>query len=127
MKPFDLEKALAGEPVVTRSGAPVIEIHHFAKVEDSNSSVYALVDGYVRSFTKRGAYCLGVEHEYDMFMAPAKRTMWGIMYRDCADDNGKLYLHPFLYPTEEKARSETERLINAGNKAIMFFPIEWEE
>lgn len=44
LKPFDLDKALTGAPVVTRKGAPVIEIHHFAKVEDSDFSVYAFAD-----------------------------------------------------------------------------------
>ena len=33
----------------------------------------------------------------------------------------------FLYPTEENARSEIERPINAAKKAIKVFPIEWEE
>jgi hypothetical protein len=126
MQPFNLEKALAGATVVTRDGIPATDFHYFER-EKSVFNVSALVDGYVHSFTKRGEYCLGVEHEYDLFMDTVSRTMWGIMYRDCADDNGNLYLYPFLYPTEENARSEIERLINVGKKAIKVFPIEWDE
>ena len=124
MKPFNLEKALAGEPVVTREGIPATDFHYY-EGERSVFNICALVDGRVGRFTADGYS--HTDNMSDLFMAPAKRTMWGIMYRDCADDNGKLYLHPFIYPTEENARSEIERPINAGKKAIKVFPIEWEE
>lgn len=127
MKPFNLEKALTGEPVVTRDGRPVYDLHH---LEHSNNAkrLITVIDGTTFFFYGDGIYCVGREEsQYDLFMAPVKRTVWGVMYRDCADDNGKLYLYPFLYPTEENARSEMERPINAAKKAIKVFPIEWGE
>lgn len=127
MKPFNLEKALAGDPVVTRCGEPVHDLHYLEHSRMSQKLV-AVVNGTPFYANDDGTYQLGrKESQYDLFMAPVKRTVWGVMYRDCADDNGKLYLHPFLYPTEENARSEIERPINAAKKAIKVFPIEWEE
>lgn len=124
MQPFNLEKALAGAPVVTREGIPATDFHYFER-EKSVFNVSALVDGIVGRFTADGySY---TDNMSDLFMAPERRTMWGVLYRDCAADNGKLYLHPFLYPTEENARLEMERPSNAGKKAIKVFPIEWEE
>jgi hypothetical protein len=34
MKPFDLEKALAGQPVVTRDGRKVLELHLYKNVTE---------------------------------------------------------------------------------------------
>ncbi|MCE5180581.1 MAG: hypothetical protein LLG15_02150 [Betaproteobacteria bacterium] len=53
MKPFNLEKALAGEPVVTRDGIPVTDFHYFER-EKSVFKVCALVDGIVERFTADG-------------------------------------------------------------------------
>ena len=122
MKPFNLEKALAGEPVVTRDGIPATDFHYFER-EKSVFNVCALVDGIVGRFTADGYS--HTDNMSDLFMAPARRTMWGVLYR--SDYTGGLHLLPDIYPTEEKARWEMKRLSNAGNKAIMFFPIELEE
>jgi len=122
MKPFNLEKALAGEPVVTRDGIPATDFHYFER-EKSVFNVCALVDGIVGRFTADGYS--HTDNMSDLFMAPSRRTMWGVLYR--SDYTGGLHLLPDIYPTEEKARLEMKRPSNAGNKAIMFFPIEWED
>jgi hypothetical protein len=70
MKPFDLEKALAGEPVVTRDGQKIIEIHYFKYVKtkfplvvhiENNSSVdhYTIKGKWTDDF---------VNEELDLFM-----------------------------------------------------------
>lgn len=49
VKPFDLHKALAGHPVVTRNGRKIIRIAHFP--EATMYPVSALIDGEDRAFT----------------------------------------------------------------------------
>ena len=122
MKPFDLEKALAGEPVVTREGIPATDFRYY-KSEKSGFTLCALVDGIVGMFTADGYS--RTDNMSDLFMATVSRTMWGVLYR--SDYTGGLHLLPNLYHTEEEARLVMKRPSNAGNRAIMFFPIELDE
>jgi len=55
MKSFDLNKAIAGEPIFTRSGLPVQEFHYFEEVT-TEWSVFAVVDGTVNAYTKDGRF-----------------------------------------------------------------------
>ena len=73
MEPFDLEKALAGAPVVTRNGKPVAELHYF-KTAERPYKVCAVIDGEVVVLTAKGAYYTEGEHAFDLFMAPTKHT-----------------------------------------------------
>lgn len=67
MKPFNLEAALRGEPVVTRDGRKVTQVTKF-DVAPGADSVFAVIDGLVFSF-----YCDGsgleAESTIDLFMA----------------------------------------------------------
>lgn len=71
MKPFDLEKALAGEPVVTRDGNPVTQVTKFDC--DSAYPLRAVIDGKIISFTTNGNTNVSIEHEHDLFMAEPER------------------------------------------------------
>lgn len=68
MKPFDLQKALAGDLVVTRDGRPVTQIHVF-KVD--GEPVYGVVDGGVTCWPENGHYNPFTDEEdpFDLFMA----------------------------------------------------------
>jgi hypothetical protein len=68
---FDLEKALAGEKVITRDGREVTQITRFKGVIDNCESIYALLDGEVISFYDTGDYSDGYSSK-DLFMAPKK-------------------------------------------------------
>lgn len=74
MKPFDLEKAKAGAPLVTRAGE---EAHFVAHVPEADKyyRVVVRVGGIVSAFSETGKYA-GGEHHYDLFMAPVKRKVW---------------------------------------------------
>jgi len=82
LKPFDLEKALAGEPVVTRNGLKVIEINCFQQKTDY--PVRALFEsGSTNAYTKNGkVYLEGDDNNYDLFMAPKTKTMWYCVFKD---------------------------------------------
>lgn len=115
MKPFDLEKALAGEPVVTRNGARVTKICVFEDVKDSYP-VITSINGRIRSFTSKGAYVNDDSTSpYDLFMAPKKRTVWVNLYPDTTV--------AMVRPTKEQADSCAMRQ-RIGGKA---WPLEIEE
>jgi hypothetical protein len=80
MKPFNLEKALAGEPVITRDGRRV-------KIAGYNEEIYPLnisLLGWIRSdigwceyaWYCNGRYNSGEDNPSDLFMAPTERKEW---------------------------------------------------
>ncbi len=76
MKPFNLEKALAGEPVVTRDGRKVIEIYCF---DFNGKNIATPVVAYIEQadalecFDKNGKWLDYRESDEDLFMAPKKK------------------------------------------------------
>jgi hypothetical protein len=68
MKPFDLEKALAGEPVVTRCGFKVQELHLF-KNKVSNPLV-GIINNEIYAWNEEGKGMSMFKEELDLFMAP---------------------------------------------------------
>lgn len=70
MKPFNLEKALAGEPVITRNGRRVLRIAHFPECGEHDRVVAAIEgEGDVYTFYENGNF-VNEENEIDLFMAP---------------------------------------------------------
>jgi hypothetical protein len=71
MKPFNLERALAGEPVITRDGRPV-------KIAGYNeeAGISQKIIGWVDTL----AFCWGIDGKQrgptDLFMAPTERKEW---------------------------------------------------
>lgn len=68
MKAFDLEKALAGEKVVTRGGKEVTQLTLFEASDDH--PLAGVVDGKMESFTEDGVFTMLCEgaSRYDLFM-----------------------------------------------------------
>lgn len=83
MKPFDLEAAKAGAPLVTRDGRPAKFIAHVAEAH-TNQRLLALIDGDIHIRFEDGSYLgpggRGGETNNDLFMAPVKRTVWANVY-----------------------------------------------
>jgi hypothetical protein len=74
MKPFDLEKALAGEPVVTRDGNPVTQLIKFEAIVEDGYLLYGVVNNKIRNFLESGKYDKTFEsHSLDLFMAEPER------------------------------------------------------
>jgi hypothetical protein len=80
MKPFDLKKALAGEPVITRYGRPV-KIAGYNEQARNDYSVLGWVNNVVFVWHRNGkrAGCLH-ESDNDLFMAPTERKEWVILW-----------------------------------------------
>ena len=115
MKPFDLEAAKAGAPLVTRDGQPAKFIAHVAEAQPSQRLV-VLIDGGVYTKFESGGYSKSPAHvsPNDLFMAPVKRTVWVNLYTQ----------HTAVWhDTEEEANGST-RGNRLGGRA---WPIEIEE
>lgn len=113
MKPFDLEAAKRGEPIVTRDGRAAKFIAH---VPELNFPVLVLLDVGLWQARKDGTSNVGVH--VDLFMAPKKRTVWVNLYRSA-------FREGYHYDTEieaDAAASDAHKRI--GGKA---YPVEIEE
>jgi hypothetical protein len=74
MKPFDLERALAGDPVVTRDGRKVTEIHYFKTLED-RYFILAVIDGSAHHFKENGRR-FDFECDCDLLMYPITKKYY---------------------------------------------------
>lgn len=117
MKPFELELALAGDPVVTRQGKKIIEIHYFKNRRER--PVLYLVEPnnqYLFGATKEGKN--GHHEDHDLFMAPKTKkyyiNIFGDRTRspviDCSspllENEYKQYITPTHIKTIEFEREE---------------------
>ena len=113
MKPFDLEKAKAGEPVATTKGEPVRIVCWDRKYD---YPIVALVEEapgqeYVYDAKHTGAVSC-VAADYSLHMVPVKRTGWLNIYEA---------MGTYLASTKEQADSQ------AGDTRVACVEIEWEE
>ncbi len=77
MKPFDLEKALAGAPVVTRDGRPV-KIAGYNEGAAPNFKILGWINGKSFSWNSEGRFYGVHDQNEDLFMAPTERKEWVI-------------------------------------------------
>lgn len=117
MKPFDLEKALAGDPVVTRDGKKVTEIIHLKTVPPSRSIIFVF-DGRAHETGEDGRFYFGMNTESvnDLFMAPkiVKKEGWINIYKDS-------YTGTTIYP------SKLEADFFQDQERVACIKIVWEE
>lgn len=90
LKPFNLQAALKGAPVITRDGRKVIRIAHFPEAKHNAYQVVYLTEGSEEpSFAcEDGRFARGSEDKGDLFMAPKIKTMYTEIL--CGED-GKPY------------------------------------
>lgn len=116
MKPFDLEAAKRGEPIVTRGGEAAKFIAHVPDA-DIGFRVVVMLDGVIECYCDDGSYGLSSKSTCDLFMAPRKRTVWVNVYPPYTNCSGGAY--------------ETEAIANnyAGHKRIgnRAWPLEIED
>jgi hypothetical protein len=124
MKPFNLERALAGDAVVTQSGKPVPQICHLTAATQNSRPVVFVMDGEVyqcrldgRYFTRDDEKCV-----LDLFMAAVRREGWVNVYRDpmCIVPGALAGCSGNIWATEDEARRRAD---SSG----MQVRVEWEE
>lgn len=106
LKPFDLEKAKAGAKVVTRDGRQV-RIICWDRM-DTTEHIVALVECHIDvktvekvfTYTNRGEYWRGEEHDLDLFMAPTTVERWVNVYKN---ENENEYYNGRYYDSEQEA------------------------
>lgn len=115
MKKFNLKEALAGKPVVTRSGRKVVDLHCFKAVQVTYPLFFQLRDGNsIFTAKENGSYC-NSESKLDLFMAAEQKTGYANLYKD-----GELGLLCSSRAKVNKARDITRNLT-----AVV--TIKWEE
>ena len=79
MRPFDLQKAIEGHPLVTRDGRHVQEFHYFEKVNEGYPIVI-VISGKKICINEKGKAINGLESQDDIFLAPTKIKKWINIY-----------------------------------------------
>lgn len=122
-KPFDLEAAKAGAPVMTRDGRPA-RILAF-DVENAGYPVVAAIKApngkyeNVELFTEQGYFDEGTkENDCDLFMASVKHRAWVNVHKI-----GSQYVLTSNFATEESAVQQGQN----SDTYITTVPIEWVE
>ncbi len=106
MKPFDLAKAKAGAPVITRDGrkARILSFdlcNRYYPVAAAFSDSGG-VEGVV-SLTNEGKCFADKDSANDLFMAPVKREGWVNLYRPAPGGAQDCYPQPLIFNTREEA------------------------
>jgi hypothetical protein len=97
MMKFNLEKALAGEPVVTRDGKPVTQLTKFDTTD--KHCLVCVVDGDLKINTIEGrSFHSGFSDEFDLFMAEPE-----IWVNLCIDPKGYPFFGGGIYGSKEEA------------------------
>jgi hypothetical protein len=121
MKPFDLERALAGDPVVTRDGRPVEQIIRFKTEVKGQHTLYGVIDGYVCNWMLDGCRVIGMESSFDLFMASVKRGGWINIYPTNISQPGRLAASDDIYESKDVADR------TGMGRRIACVYVEWEE
>jgi hypothetical protein len=120
MRPFNLQEALAGKPVVTREGKPAIGLHVFPDAR--YQGIHAVVEKEVVSFSENGQYWNnGTPNKYDLFMASEKKEGWVNVYRYVPR------LGRSIHATKEEALRALDAEPHWKEEYIATTHIEWEE
>jgi hypothetical protein len=129
MKPFDLEAAKRGDPLVTRDGRKAQFIAHAPKAA-SMYRVVALIEAEEMPylFGENGHFREG-SIVHDLFMAPKKRTVFVQVFdketEHSPTKSGEPSLHAVAFDSESDARDNERRTM--WGVLVAALPVEIEE
>ena len=106
LKPFDLEAALNGAAVTTKSGHEVAEVFCYRSFK--GKQVIAVINCIPRLFTQDGKYIENDCTGFDLVMKPQQVTKWVNIY---STKSGYLWAGS-LFDTKEKALEGLEGSID---------------
>lgn len=98
MKPFNLEEAKAGKPVVTREGKKVLELYHFKNSTiDIGQTIVAIIEGddSLKTYYPDGRFLSTHIGRLDLFMAEETKLAWINVYLH--PQVGELTISPTYY------------------------------
>jgi hypothetical protein len=107
MKPFDIEKALDGEPVVTRSGQPVTELTLFYATKEEYC-LRGVLEHEIMGWSVSGEYDKNIEnHSRDLFMAEPER--WVNIHFNAKPQR---FFGGLIYESEADALKDKDKMPN---------------
>ena len=114
-KPFDLEAAKRGEPVVTRDGREGKYIRYDEGASEGHRVLVRIAGGGLWSFYESGVFALGIESKEDLFMSSQRlqREVWINVYPDCI--------------TAHNDRGNADFCAESGRTACVQVPLDFEE
>jgi hypothetical protein len=125
IKPFDLDRAKAGDPLVTRDGKAAHFIAHVPELEPQYRVIYRTSDAVSPTECDESGQFYGEDSEsrHDLFMAPKTRTVYVQIFDRQADTDG-----PSLRSVafENKADAERNTETTAWKVLVAALPVEIE-
>lgn len=119
MRPFNLEEALAGKPVVTRDGRQA-RIAGYNKNALPTYSVVGWVGKGSLAWDKDGKIHDQEENSFDLFMSPQKKWGWINLYKKGSSTLTK-------YIEVQYSKQIAEVIGKRSDDYICTIKIEWEE
>ena len=113
MKPFCLEAAKRGEPIVCRDGTPTNFIVHVPEASNGRKVVAMRDNGIIYIWHESGEFDKDEPTNWDLFMAPKTYTVWINIY----GNNAIVY-----YSKQDADKAANPHRV--GNRA---YPVEIEE
>lgn len=105
MKPFDLEKALAGYRLITRIGFNVLSFARLRSDTNDYPFVFETLTG-LQDCNKKGERCKGKESRDDLFMFSELYKGWIAIKKVNSTDNKDLVKASNVYKDREKLEKE---------------------
>lgn len=124
MKPFNLERALAGDPVCYRNGKEVLEWHYFEESSGASPIVSVTPEGGFKTHGIDGSYVKGDESDSDLVLKSVQKIGWINIYKTIK--TGEVFTSGNIHITKEKAQNCRDH-DSRYDKTIDCIQIEWEE
>jgi hypothetical protein len=106
MKPFDLERALVGNQVITKDGNFIYELKLFNT--DKKYKLGGILHGSIESWTINGHYKDYPGHNNDLFMTEKSKKKLYIAVNKEPDHHGDHKTSVFAYSTKELLNDYSE-------------------
>lgn len=123
MKPFNLEEAIAGKPVITRDGEDVKELHYFKNCNELFVNSGGSVNRYSNQSDISRYFGTGEDSYRDLFMAPIAKTGYIVIIRSASSRD--FVLCGKIYASEAAAVGDCN--FNYPYKFVKVLPITYEE
>lgn len=117
MKPFNLERALAGDPVIDEHGREYSQFHFF-ELRPSIRSLACVCNGEFNFFDKNGCLNKGIPY---LYMKPKTKKLWIAIAKD-SDSDGD-------YDTSyaNSSKESIENVIGYPEEMYQYIEVEIEE
>lgn len=119
LKPFNLEQALDGAPVMTREGRKVVRIFYAEEACENSQVICVFETGVVFPYHKDGTYTTS-SSVHELVMAPTKKEGYVVMFYNNSQKD-------FLVGTKIWASKQDAEIWSKGCEAVFAIAkIEWE-